>query len=285
MKFRLLPVTLTVLLGLYLTSCTEETDTLNDVNAVIEDTTEVVSAAEIDEIDAVLGDLIIDSFESADSFDSPGSSIATRIMQPPSLPACVTVTVTIQQNFRELLIDFGTEGCNIRGNLLRGQIQVTYNRDPEAQEVLINYTLIDFFFNAKSIEANRTILRQRSNENGNPMFTHTLDITVTWPNGASASRQGAKIREWIEGTGSSIFSDNVFEVIGNWTTTFVNGHTHSYEVVEPLRREVICLYFVSGAIGVERTNFGGVLDYGDGDCDNEATFTFNNGNEIQITLN
>ena len=52
-----------------------------------------------------------------------------------------------------------------------------------------------------------------------------------------------KIREWVEGFGSGIFSDNVFEVSGDWTTTFVNGNTHSYEVITPLRREVICHLF------------------------------------------
>ncbi|NNC44857.1 MAG: hypothetical protein HKN99_03145, partial [Winogradskyella sp.] len=81
------------------------------------------------------------------------------------------------------------------------------------------------------------------------------------------------------------FSDNVFEISGNWTTTFVNGNTHTYEVLTPLRREVICTYFVSGSIDIQRTNFGGVFDYGEGECDNQATFTFNNGNVINITLN
>ncbi len=124
-----------------------------------------------------------------------------------------------------------------------------------------------------------------SNDNGNPQFTHTLDLTVIWPNGAQASREGLRVREWVEGFGSGVFSDNVFEVTGNWTTTFVNGNEHTYTVVTPLRREVICLYFVSGSVDVQRTNFGGTFDYGEGDCDNAATFTFNNGTEVDVTLN
>ena len=94
-----------------------------------------------------------------------------------------------------------------------------------------------------------------------------------------------KIREWVEGFGSGIWSDNVFEVTGNWTSTFVNGNTHSYEVITPLRREVICHYFVSGSVDVERTNFSGIFDYGGGGCDNQATFTFDGGAVIDITLN
>lgn len=133
------------------------------------------------------------------------------------------VGIHAQQNFREIMIDFGTEGCVVRGNLLKGQVQITYLRDLEASEVLINYTLIDFFVNAKTVEATRTILIQRSNDNGNPMLIHNVDVLVTWSNGSRASRQGVKVREWIEGLGIGIFTDNVFEITGNRTTTFVNS--------------------------------------------------------------
>ena len=115
--------------------------------------------------------------------------------------------------------------------------------------------------------------------------TNTTTITVIWPDGATATRNGVKIREWVEGHGSGVWSDNVFEITGNWTTTFVNGNTHSYTVLTPLRREVICFYFVSGSIDVVRTNFSGVFDYGDGSCDNLATFTFADGTVVDITLN
>ena len=135
------------------------------------------------------------------------------------------------------------------------------------------------------MERIRTIFRELSNENGNPQFTHTLDLTVIWPNGVQASREGEKVREWVEGFGSGVYSDNIFEITGNWTTTFVNGNTHTYEVLTPLRRQVICSYFGSGSIDVQRTNFGGTFDYGSGDCDNLAIFTFNNGNEVDIILN
>ena len=173
----------------------------------------------------------------------------------------------------------------VRGHLLKGQIIFDYTRDPEAQQIAINYNLVDFYFDAKTIIASRSILKELSNDNGNPQFTHDLSITVIWPNGLQASREGTRIREWIEGFGSGVFSDNVFEITGDWEATFVNGNTHTYEVIVPLRREVICYYFVSGSFDVQRTNFGGVFDFGDGDCDNQATFTFNNGTEIPITLN
>ncbi|MCA0132425.1 hypothetical protein [Winogradskyella alexanderae] len=267
-----------VVLGLIFTSCSKNEDVENSIN-VVEDTTEVQQSAEIDQIDNILGDLIIDAYEEQEVSETGRGNYTG------SIPECVTITLVAQQGYRQVTLDFGSEGCLVNGHVLKGQIIFDYTRDPEAQQIAINYNLVDFYFDNKNVIGSRSILKELSNENGNPQFTHTLDITVIWPNGVQATREGTRVREWVEGFGTGVFSDNVFEITGNWTATFVNGNTHTYEVIIPLRREVICAYFVSGSFDVQRTNFGGIFDYGEGDCDNQATFTFNNGVEIEITLN
>jgi len=263
-------------IGFLLNSCSDTEDT-SVIDNTSEDTLDLALVAEVDAASASTEDMVIQVFES----DEAG---VTGRNATPSLPDCVTITAVAQQGFREVTIDFGTEGCLVRGHILKGQIVFTYERNLEAQQTLITYDLIDFYFDNKNVLGNKTILRERQNDNGNPQFTHTLDITVIWPNGDQASRTGTKVREWTEGVANGIFSDNVYEVTGNWNTTFVNGNSHTHEVTVPLRREVICTYFVSGTIDVQRTNFGGTFDYGTGECDNEATFTFNNGEEITIVL-
>ncbi|NRA92505.1 MAG: hypothetical protein HRU26_07440 [Psychroserpens sp.] len=280
MKVKLLNRYLLVLgvMGLIFTGCSNE-DSTTDVEEQNTDTAELRRSAEVDVISEKVSDIIIDAYESEESeaLDRASSSASY-------LPNCVTITVVAQQGFREVTLDFGTDGCFVNGHLLKGQIIFSYERNPEAQQILISYNLVDFYFDAKQVLGSRTILRELSNDNGNPQFTHTLDFTVIWPNGLQASRTGVKVREWIEGFQSGAFSDNVFEVTGNWTTNFVNGNEHTYEVMTPLRREVACNYFVSGSVDVQRTNFGGVFDFGEGDCDGLASFTFNNGTEIEIVL-
>jgi len=267
-----------IMLSLVFTACSND-ENVDTPQVQDQDVTEVTRLAEIDEASEAMTDIMIDVFE----FDFNESG---RNASPPGgLPECVTITVVLEQGSRLVTIDFGTEGCEVRGNILKGKIIMSYVRDPQALEVMISYTLEDFYFNDKNVIGNKTLLKQLSNDNGNPQFTHTLDLTVIWPDGAEASREGVKIREWVEGFGSGIWSDNVFEITGNWTSTFRNGNVHSYEVIVPLRREVICTYFVSGSFEVQRTNFGGLFDYGEGDCDNQATFTFNDGTVIDITLN
>ena len=202
-----------------------------------------------------------------------------------NMPASLTITVELQQNYREVTLDFGTEGCEINGKTYKGVILMTYTRNMQEHEMLITKSFVDFYINEKNIEGSKTILRARFNENENMQFTKTLDLTITWPNGNSASHTGVKVKEWVEGHGSGVWSDNVFEITGNWTTTFINGNSHSSTIVTPLRREVICYYFVSGSMNVVRTNFSGVFDYGNVSCDNMATFTFADGTVVDITLN
>ena len=261
---------------LFATSCSDDTNTEEPEEQQNYD--EVVLEAQMDRASEMMDDIALDVYETQELSESNRSNANFN------LPDCVTVTVVLEQGSREITIDFGTEGCEIRGHILKGKMVLTYERNPDLQQVFMTKSLVNFYFNQLNIEGIKTFLKEQSNDNGYPQFTKTLDVVVKWPNGMEASREGTKVREWIEGIQNGVFSDNVFEITGNWTANFVNGNTHSYEVIEPLRREVICYYFVSGSVDVERTFFSGIFDYGDGDCDNQATFTFDNGEQVNITL-
>jgi hypothetical protein len=278
MKLKTKGVLALLALGLLFSACTENEST--DSVSEEQELEEVVQSSEMDVISASLEDFIIEIYEDQEDAESRGM-ISSRT----SFPNCVTVTLEMEQNFRELTVDFADGGCLIRGHLYEGQVVLTYERDPQAHQVSLGYVLNDFYFNHKNVIGSNSILRELSNGNGNPQFTHTVDLTVVWPNGMQASREGQIVREWIEGFDSGIFTDNVFSITGYWNATFVNGGAHSYEIDLPLRREVTCYHFVSGSIEVERTYFGGLLDYGEGACDNLATFTFTDGTEIDIVLN
>ena len=248
---------------------------------------EEAKANQIDEASEVLDDIAIDVFESVEASGFIGTTKTpngVNSFHPTTIPECVTITITLQQNFKRIVIDFGTEGCEIKGNILKGKIILSYEKNVEAKQILITKSLEDFYFNELRIEGSKTILRERSNDNGNPQFTKTTNIVITWPDGTEASRDGLRIREWIEGHGSGIQEDNVFLVTGHWISTFKNGNTHSYVVVEPLRREATCRFFVSGTVEITRPNVSGVLDFGDGTCDDLATFTTADGVVTEIEL-
>ncbi len=200
------------------------------------------------------------------------------------LPECVTITIVLTQNMKTVTIDFG-DGCELRnGNFLSGKIILEYEKDPEAATKMISYSFDNFYFNRKNIAGGGSILRERSNENGNHQSTKTFDITVTWPDGLFASKVGVRVREWIEGQGTPAWGDNVFLITGNATFTKKNGTVLSAEVVEPLRRELACKFLVSGIVNLTKNENTGVLNYGDGACDDLATISINGGEEREFHL-
>ena len=268
--------------GLLLTSCSSNEDDTDQDD--VQDYAEVALSAEIDRASDAMDDFAIQIYEDQESQEAdPIGDSKTRALS--GFPNCASIVVDIAQHSRDITIDFGNDGCVINGNSYKGKILLSYERNLEAHQINIVMTLKDFYFNNKNIQGGKTIVRVLANENGNPEFTNMTDMSIVWPNGAEGSRNGIIVREWVEGFGSEVWSDNVFEVTGYWTTTFVNGRTHSYEVIEPLRREELCHYFVSGTFSVERTNFSGVFDFGHGDCDNQAKFTFENGFGVDTILN
>ncbi len=200
------------------------------------------------------------------------------------LPDCVTITIVLTQNMKTVTIDFG-DGCELRnGNFVSGKIILKYEKDREAATKMISYSFEDFYFNRKNIAGGGSILRERSNENGNPQSTKTFDITVTWPDGSFASKVGVRVREWIEGQGTPAWGDNVFLITGNATFTKKNGTVLSAEVIVPLRKELACKFLVSGTVKLSRNENTAVIDYGDGACDDLATISINGGEEREFHL-
>ena len=174
-----------------------------------------------------------------------------------------------------ITLDFGT-GCTLNnGATVSGIIILAYEAIVNDSRV-IHYTFDNYFYNGNGVEGGGEILRELTNNNGNPQSTVNETITVTFPSSTTtATRNGLRIAEWVEGVGSGTWTDNVYHITGNWDTTFTNGFERSGVVTETLVRRLNCPYLVSGVLEVTQDGLTGSLDFGNGDCDAQATFTFN----------
>ena len=267
------------LLMLVFTSC-NESDTIQE--EPISESIDLKAAeteAEIDKVSEESSTIIEEAFLMQEYPETKSHPITDRY-----LPDCVTITVVIVQNMKTVTLDFG-DGCELRnGNFVSGKIIMIYERDPEAASKMITYSFENFYFNRKHVEGGGSILRERSNENGNPQSTKTFDVTVTWPDGLFASKKGVKIREMIEGQDTHAWGDNVFLITGNWEFTRKNGTVLSAKVIEALRRELACKFLVSGILELNKNENNAVLSYGDGECDDLATVSINGGERREIHL-
>ena len=211
------------------------------------------------------------------------------------LPTCATVTrvpafgtVITPGSLITKTIDFGTTGCPLpNGNVLRGVIVITFTYQPNATSHTITYTFQDFYHNDIKFNGTKTFTRvmaaSAANPNIHPIVTMNMDMTATLPNGNVVTRAGQRVREIIEGYATGMWLDNIYQVTGQWTTTFPSGALQTSTITTPLRIRMNCPNIVRGVITIVRNNNTATLDYGDGECDNLAIFTIN-GNSNIITL-
>lgn len=200
------------------------------------------------------------------------------------LPECVTITKVITSNSIEKTIDFG-EGCELpNGNVLGGIIYLSYAKDMEMSVKTLSLSLEDFTFNGVSVEGTSQVERTRSNADGNPQSDATWTFNATWPDGDTASFNGDRTREWIEGYGSGFWGDNVFLISGSATYTGKLGNVFTKATQTPLRREWSCRFIVSGILDISRNNATASLDFGDGSCDAKGILTYPNGESKEIFL-
>ncbi len=183
-------------------------------------------------------------------------------------------------------IDFGT-GCRIaNGNVLRGIINISFIYDPSATTRVVTYTFNNFFHNLRQINGTKTFTKTTTLTGATVVMQ--MDLTMTLADGRTLRRIGTRTRTIIAGFNTPlIFNDNVYQVTGNWTTTYPNNSIQTSTITTPLEIKIACTPLNSpiskGIITFVRNGRTATLDYGNGTCDKLAVFT-NNGIAFNITL-
>ena len=276
---------LLVVCGLSLLSCQKE-----DLGSTAD---EAKVNAKIDLANDDVSDLVENAYD-ATAANASGRGLESANSQS-NLPACATVTrnptfgtaVQVGQTVTKT-IDFGTVGCPMaNGNVLRGQIIVSFEYQPTAASQSINYEFVNFYHNNIKIVGNKNFTR--TFVQGLPVVVMNMDLTATFPDGREFTRVGSRTREIIEGYQTpNVLADNVYQVTGSWTTSYPNTSVQTSTITTPLLVKMSCLQvnkplLVQGVITFERPAQTSTLNYGSGDCDNLAVFTIN-GNAYNIII-
>jgi len=259
---------------LFLSSCSED----DDAEVTEETTTAELTAeqskqsAEADKSADAVFNLMEMAYAEVEEDDGRSASLFSD---------CVTITISTEGGVTFVTLDFGF-GCQLNnGAIVSGIINLTYG-PVVAGTRNITYVFDNFTYNSKAIAGGGTIYRERNNANGNPQSTVNKALEITFPNGVVADLTGTRVAEWIEGAGSGTWVDNVFLITGDRQIVFSSGFTHDALVTEALRREATCPHFVSGVLELTRNNGSGILDFGDGTCDNIAVLTIGDQDYIII---
>lgn len=269
-----------LVLSLFTVSCTKD----KEESAFTAD--EATVNAKIDIANDDVSDIVETQFNATMDNSTTGKNLEAAtttypiITRVPAFGTPITAGTLVTKT-----IDYGTAGVTLaNGNVLKGKIIISFTYEPTAISHTINYTFDNFYHNNIKFDGTKTFTRtMTSGTNAHPIVVMTMDMTATFPDGRVFIRTGTRTREIIAGYDTpSVLADNVYQVTGNWTTTFPNTtvQTSTISNSNPLIVKMSCIavnkpLIVQGLITFVRNGHTATLDYGSGACDNLAVFTIN----------
>lgn len=260
-----------ILLAFTFTACNKEDNaTVTTEDTVM--TTEDLLATE---------DIVSDAEDEADDvIDNQLNEVEIR-------DDCPTKTITPAGNNypKTITLDYG-DGCTSpRGRVKKGKIVIELSAPIHTAGAMRTLTFVDYYVDSAKVEGFTKIVNNRVDNNSNPSFTRTTDVKVTFPNGEMASWQATHTHTIVSGGNTPRRFDDVIEITGSSTGTNREGKTYSSEILEPLRRTIICPWISDGIRKVTRNGKVTTIDYGYGDnCDNKAQVTLPDGTTQVIRI-
>ena len=202
---------------------------------------------------------------------------------------CFTITLDTNSSPRTAVIDFGNSNCLCAdGKYRRGVINVSFTGRYRDAGTTITITTSNYFVNDNQVIGTHTVVNQGTNAAGHIYYSVSANGQVILANnGGTVSWTSQRTREWLQGSDTPEFDDDIYSITGSGSGVSAAGHNITINITSPLVRklEAGCrMHFVSGTVNVQPEGRPlMVLDFGNGACDNEATVTIN-GETHNITL-
>jgi hypothetical protein len=198
----------------------------------------------------------------------------------------ITITSTGQNLWpRNIVIDYGT-GCEGLYDVVRsGKIIITLSGPRREVGSVRSLTFQDYYVNGAKIEGTKTVTNLGPNTNQNVVFA--VELTggkIIFPDEKSITHEFEREREYISGYATWNPWDDKCLISGVASGINLNGVGYTHTIINSLEWQAACRFLVRGTIGFEIEGIEPFeLDYGDGECDAEATLS--RGDETkEITL-
>jgi len=202
---------------------------------------------------------------------------------------CFTITtVPLAPNVfpKTITINFGNGCIGPDGRIRRGKIITVYTGRMSMANSEATTTFDNHFVDSTKVEGTHTV-KNVSTSNNRSFNTIVVNGKLTRPSGNYIAWN--KNKTWLQTEGNGTPSspiDDIFSITGvaNGTVKIGNNTRQwSKEILQPLIRKFTCRWIVKGQERITRNSNTGVIDFGTGNCDNQATLTIN-GNTQNITL-
>jgi hypothetical protein len=161
--------------------------------------------------------------------------------------------------------------------VINGTMIITVTGRPYLETFSRHITLQNFTVNGILIEGDKQIEKTATNQ-----FTITLtNGKVTFTDGKTYTRESIRTRTWVAGINTPFnIWDDEFEIEGEASGINRNDQDYTHTITNPLLWKRTCRWIVSGTVEMVVGENTVSLDYGDGECDYNATLTINGESKI-----
>jgi hypothetical protein len=200
--------------------------------------------------------------------------------------SCAVVTTTGTFPTKNISIDFGTGCTSPKGIVRKGIINIVLTDSLQNPGSLATITFSNYYING--FKRDGTITRTNTTVAGGT--TRSWNRTVV--NGSMTSPAG-QVRTFskninitqIDGLSTPCDrSDDIYLLDGTRTVTSFNGKTRTFTTQTPLQKKASCANIDQGILNIQAGTKTATLDFGTGNCDNQAVLTIPGKSPKTITL-
>ena len=211
-----------------------------------------------------------------------GAKSTTGLTENNFIP-CANVSISSGAFPKTITIDFGDSCMAPNGVVRSGIISIVVSDSLRLPGSTATTTFNNYYINHFKKEG--TIVWSNQSTGDTRKWNRTVtNGKITAPGGAYWTHNGTKTAELINDTNPNSVLDNIWSITGSGSTTNSAGVTRSHTIVTPLIKKVICSNIVQGTVSITGPHGNAMLDYGNGECDNQAVITLPNGSTHTITL-
>lgn len=197
--------------------------------------------------------------------------------------SCAAITESSSAFPKTITIDYAG-GCMDWHNRLRtGKIFIHLTDSFMNENAVRTVTFENFTINGIGVTGSRITTNNGLNDSNQPIFTRVVDTDVTF-NGATYQRNFTQSLTWLSGFDTPACYDNIWSVSGSGVVVRPNGLSIARATSSPLIIDFSCPHITQGSIEIYSLQGTWTIDYGDGNCDNDATVTRPNGVIVYVEL-
>jgi hypothetical protein len=184
-----------------------------------------------------------------------------------------------------ITLNYGDSTVLKNGRILSGIVEIVISGPRHTDGTTKTFTYTDFTVDSVVINGSISELFT-GDDSTSRKSTVTDELTFAYPDTITYTRIGNRVINWLEGIDTPLYpEDDKMEITGNVTVTSTAGDTYTKSIIEPLIRLGSCKFYVQGITQITlNSEIISEINYGDGNCDNEATITVA-GVDSTITLN